>query len=104
MYPEGEMCKGIKAIRFLIVVQETAAVPPATSLVLHSLGRLPSPAPFERHRGGTFGGVISDELDVGIILQVGVRVELPCDQIIQFFRVGRVGKREPHEIGVHHLG
>jgi hypothetical protein len=98
------MCKGIKAIRFLIVVQETAAVPPATSLVLCGLWGLPSPAPFERHRGRAFSGVVSDKLDVGIVLQVWVRVELPCNQIIQFFRVGRVGKREPGENGVHYLG
>jgi hypothetical protein len=68
MYPKGEMCKGIQTIRFLVVIQETAAVPPATTLVLCNLGGLPSPRPIKRHGGGAFGGVISDELDVGIIL------------------------------------
>lgn len=82
MYPEGEMCKRVEAIRFLVVIQETAAVPPATTFILRRLGGLPSPGPIERDGGRAFGGVVSDQLNVGIILQVGVRMELSRDQII----------------------
>ena len=97
------MCKGVKAIRFLVIVQKAAAVPPAASFVFRGLWGLPSPAPFERHGGRAFGRVISDELNVGIILQVWVRMELSCDQVIQFFRVRRVRKRETGQVGVSKL-
>ena len=87
MNPEREMCECIQPVCFLIIVQETAAVPPAATFVLCDLGRLPLPGPIERHRGCAFGGVVTNKLDVRVVLQVGVRMELPCDEIIQLFGV-----------------
>ena len=83
LHPEGEMRECIQAVRPLIIIQETATVAPAAALVFYRLGRFPFPGPIELNRRAAFGRVIPHELNVGIILQVGICMELSCDQVVQ---------------------
>lgn len=83
LHPEGEMRQCIQAVRPLIIIQETATVAPAAALVFYRLGRFPFPGPIELNRRTAFSRVIAHELNVGIILQVGICMELSCDQVVQ---------------------
>lgn len=102
--PEGEMGQGVQAIRALIVVEKAAAVAPAAASVLCRLGRLPFPGPVELNRRTALGRKVANELHVGVVLQIGVRMELARDQVIQLFRIGRMCKGQSREHGIGHFG
>lgn len=103
MYPKREMSKSVQAVCPLVVVQEAAAVAPATSFVLRRLGRLPFPRPVELNGRVASGRVVPNKLDVRIILQIRVGVELPRDQIIQFFRIRGMCEGESREDRIDQL-
>lgn len=73
-----------------------AARPPTSSAILVGLWRLPLPAPLKLYRGAAAGRVISNKLDVWVLVEIRVCVELASNQVIDFLRVG--GKHEGQAI------
>lgn len=57
----------------------TAAVPPATALVLIVFRSFPFPCPLERNRGGPASRIIPNKSYVFISMQVGIGVEFSGD-------------------------
>lgn len=98
------MGQRVEPVRALVVVEKTTTVAPTAASVLHRFGRLPFPRPVELHGRTAFRRVVAHQLHVRVVLQIGVRMELARDQVIQLFRIGRMRKRQPREHRVCHLG
>jgi len=62
----------------------TAGIPPASALVLCVLGWFPPPSPVKGDRGAPFGGIVADQLDIGVLVEIWVGVELASDKILDF--------------------
>lgn len=67
-----------------IVLDKAARVPPTTTPFFQRPRWLPLPSPFKGDRGATASAVISNQVDIGILVQVGVGVELPSDEVLDF--------------------
>lgn len=97
------MRQRVQAICSLIIVQKTAAVAPATAPVFRRFWWLPFPGPVELNGRTTASRVISHKLHVGIVLQVGIRMELAGDQVVQFLGIRCMRERKAREHSVSHF-
>jgi hypothetical protein len=78
----------------LVIFEEATAVPPSSSLVLGRLRRPPFPGPVVVDRKTAIGRVVSHELDVGVLVDVWVRMKFSRDQVVQLSCIRRVRKSQ----------
>lgn len=62
----------------------TASVSPAAGPVFYGLGGLPFPCPFKTDRRVAAGGVVSDEGDVVILVEIWVSKKLARYEVFDF--------------------
>lgn len=74
----------------------TAGIPPAKVTGTPILALWWSPAPFivELHRIRAVGGIVADEIDVRVLVQVRVGVELSGDEVLNLARTRSSDKGE----------
>lgn len=84
----------------LIVLHETADVAPASTFVLGQLWRPPFPGPVQLYRRTASGCDVSNELDVGVFVKVGVCMKLSGHEIIQVLAARCKCKGEAVDKGV----
>jgi hypothetical protein len=78
----------------------TAAGAPASATTLVRLGRGPFPRPLKLHRRASACGVVADQLDLWVLVQVGVRLKLSCHEVVQVSRTRGEDKRQAVDGGV----
>jgi hypothetical protein len=64
----------------------TAAGAPTSTPTLAGLGRSPFPRPLKLHRRASACGVVSNQLNLGVLVEIGVGLKLPCHQVVQVLR------------------
>lgn len=77
-----------------------ARISPSTAFILRVPRRLPLPRPLEGDRRAAAGCVGANKVDVGCLVKVGVRMELPGDEVLEFPRCGGVCICEAVDLGV----
>ena len=77
--PEGKGDKGVESVRALVVLNKAAAVAPTTTLVLGCSRRTPLPRPFKLFKGTAVGRVVTDQVDIGIAVEIWVGIEFAGD-------------------------
>lgn len=84
----------------LRVATHAARVPPSTTSILHVLRRLPLPRPVKGDGGTATSGEVAHELDVGILVQIGVGMEFAGDKVLYFARRRGVDICEAGDLGL----
>lgn len=78
------------AARFMqkhVKVLYAASIPPSTRSLLHSLRGSPAPVVLELHGRGTFRVEVADEMNIRVLVEIGIGVELPRHEVIDIPRV-----------------
>jgi hypothetical protein len=83
---------------------DAAACAPTASATFVGLGGRPFPGPLKLHRGTAAGGVVAYQLDLGVLVEVGIGVELAGDEVVKLS--GAVGKDKSQAVdaGVDQAG
>jgi len=88
----------------LIILHEAATRAPAATSILGRLRRPPLPSPAELYTWATAGRIVAYELDVWVLVKVGVGMELSDHQVLHLFRARRINVRQAGDLGVDRGG
>jgi hypothetical protein len=70
----------------MVETTNIARVSPSAPFILQGLGRLPLPTPIEGDGLTARSGIVADEGDICVFVEVWIGVELSCYQSFHLFR------------------
>lgn len=79
-------------------------VPPTPPSVLCSSRWFPFPDPFKGDGWTSVGGIVANQLDIGIFVQVRVGMKFASDKVLDLSRVRGTDVGETSDCCVHGLG